>query len=196
MARPRQLLIVDLEATCWDRSRHRPEDMETIEIGALLVDPLAPEEPAREFQAFVRPVHRPQLSAYCTALTSIEQRHVDGVDDFSVVFPRFVGWLAETSGAPQSVHFASWGRYDRRQLEQDCARHGLDYPFGDEHLNLKHWCAQRLGARPGGLSQALERLGLAFEGQRHRGLDDARNIWRVTRRLAGGDLGAWAREGS
>jgi inhibitor of KinA sporulation pathway (predicted exonuclease) len=185
----RPLLIVDLEATCWERSEHRAENMETIEIGALLVDPLRPDEAPREFQRLVRPTLRPQLSRFCIELTGIPQSEVDAAADFATVFASFVEWI----GAPQAVRFASWGRYDRRQLELDCSRHGAAYPFGEEHLNLKHWAAARLGVRPGGLAQAVARLGLTFEGRHHRGLDDARNIWRVTRRAAGDDLRALAR---
>lgn len=187
----RMLLIVDLEATCWERPQHRAEDMETIEIGALLVDPLQPDAPAREFQRLVRPVLHPQLSGFCTSLTGIRQDEVDAAAGFSEVFASFVAWI----GAPQTVLFASWGRYDRRQLESDCARHGSEYPFGERHLNLKNWCAARLGTRPGGLAQAVAKCGLTFTGQHHRGLDDARNIWRVTRHAAGGDWASLAREG-
>lgn len=179
-----RLLIVDLEATCWERAQHRAEDMETIEIGALLVDPLEPDAPTREFQRLVRPVHRPQLSAFCTQLTGIGQADVDGADTFPSAFAAFCEWF----GDPRGVLFASWGRYDRRQLESDCARHGLAYPFGERHLNLKHWCAARLGTRPGGLAQAVAKCGLTFDGRHHRGLDDARNVWRVARAAAGDAL--------
>ncbi len=181
--RPRQrLLIVDLEATCWERAQHRAEDMETIEIGALLVDPLEPDAPPQEFERLVRPVHRPQLSDFCTTLTGIRQADVDAAATFPSAFAAFCEWFGEPGG----VLFASWGRYDRRQLVSDCARHGLDYPFGERHLNLKHWCAARLGMRPGGLAQTVAKCGFTFDGRHHRGLDDARNIWRVTR-AAGGE---------
>jgi inhibitor of KinA sporulation pathway (predicted exonuclease) len=185
----RPLLIVDLEATCWERSEHRAENMETIEIGAVLVDPLRADEPAREFQRLVRPTLRPQLSRFCTQLTGIRQEEVDSAEPFAAVFASFVAWI----GAPHAVRFASWGRYDRRQLELDCSRSRFAYPFGDEHLNLKHWAAARLGTRPSGLAQALQKCGFTFDGRPHRGLDDARNIWRVARFAAGADLRALAR---
>jgi len=183
MTSERLLLVVDLEATCWERSRHSPENMETIEIGALIVDPLRDDVAPREFQCFVRPVRFPQLSEFCTRLTSIRQDDVDGAPAFAESFARFVDWV----GDPAAVRFASWGAYDRRQLLQDCAHAGTAYPFGEEHLNLKHWCAPRLGMRPGGLLQALAKAGLTLDGVHHRGLDDARNIWRVTRVAAGDD---------
>jgi inhibitor of KinA sporulation pathway (predicted exonuclease) len=170
----RKLLIVDLEATCWERPKHAPEAMETIEIGALLVDPAAPARPS-EYQGFVRPVRFPELSEFCKRLTGIAQADVDSAEPFSRAFPRFLAWI----GDPGAVRFASWGNYDRLQLLRDCAGHGLAYPFADDHLNLKHHCGARLGIKPGGLQPALKRAGLSFEGSHHRGLDDARNIWRV-----------------
>src|SRR5262249_50105945 len=64
-------VVFDLEATCWDTPRPR-DAMEIIEIGAVALHPVAL-EPADEFTSFVRPVVNPQLSPFCTALTSITQ---------------------------------------------------------------------------------------------------------------------------
>jgi inhibitor of KinA sporulation pathway (predicted exonuclease) len=176
----RQLLIVDLEATCWERREHRPERMETIEIGALLVDPERPES-LREFQTFVRPVREPALSDFCVRLTTIRQAEVDAAEPFPIAFARFVAWL----GDPLAVRFASWGDFDRRQLLLDCQRHGVEYPFAD-HLDLKHACSARLGTKPCGVAQALAKAGLGLEGTHHRALDDARNIWRIVRHVGEG----------
>jgi len=188
--RTRRLLIVDLEATCWERAQHRAEDMETIEIGAVLVDPREPATAPLEFERLVRPMHRPQLSEFCVRLTGIRQADVDAARGFTEVLSEFCAWF----GDPQAVLFASWGRFDRRQLESDCARHAWLYPFGERHLNLKHWCAARLGTRPGGLAQAVAKCGLTFDGRHHRGLDDARNIWRVARAAGGDELRTLADE--
>lgn len=65
-------IIVDLEATCRESGMPR-EEMEIIEIGA--VELLSAEaEPTREFSRFIRPILNPELSAFCTQLTSITQR--------------------------------------------------------------------------------------------------------------------------
>jgi len=57
---PRFYLVIDLEATTSDDGSLPPEQMETIEIGAVLVDTptLAVVD---EFQSFVRPIRRPKL---------------------------------------------------------------------------------------------------------------------------------------
>lgn len=171
---PRKLLIVDLEATCWERPLHVPDNMETIEIGALVLDP-SERVPAREFQTFVRPQRSPLLSAFCTQLTGIKQSDIDTSDPFPVAVARFLDWLGEPAG----VRFSSWGEFDRRQIERDCRASAVPYPFLDDHLNLKHLCSAKLGIRPAGMAQALARSGLALEGAHHRALDDARNIARI-----------------
>jgi inhibitor of KinA sporulation pathway (predicted exonuclease) len=57
---PRFYLVIDLEATTSDDGSLPPDEMETIEIGAVLADArtLAVVD---EFQSFVRPVRRPRL---------------------------------------------------------------------------------------------------------------------------------------
>lgn len=70
MIAPRFYLVIDLEATTSDDGSLPPEQMETIEIGAVLVDAqtLAVVD---EYQSFVRPVRHPRLLPFCTKLTSI-----------------------------------------------------------------------------------------------------------------------------
>lgn len=80
-----KLLIVDLEATCWE-DKSMFAEMETIEIGALLID-LHDRDNAREFDCFIRPVRNPILSDFCKNLTSINQEDVDRAETFPVAFP-------------------------------------------------------------------------------------------------------------
>lgn len=87
--------VVDLEATCDDQAlRAVPhEEMETIEIGAVMVAGTTLVS-VDEFQAFVRPVRHPQLSAFCTKLTTITQQQVDQAGLFPDVFGEFLAWAA------------------------------------------------------------------------------------------------------
>ena len=73
-----KLLIVDLEATCWE-NKGMFHEMETIEIGAVLVD-LKSRDAAREFDCFIRPVRNRILSDFCKSLTSIKQEDVDAAE--------------------------------------------------------------------------------------------------------------------
>ena len=78
----RDYLVVDLEATCDERGRLPREEMETIEIGAVLIDGAllmksGALESRGEFQCFIRPIRHPVLSEFCRQLTSIRQEDVD-----------------------------------------------------------------------------------------------------------------------
>jgi inhibitor of KinA sporulation pathway (predicted exonuclease) len=175
MDRPRYFHVVDFEATCSNDNSLRREEMEIIEVGAVMVDgPTL--EVLDEFQSFVRPVRRPVLTAFCRELTSITQADVDEAAAFPDVVDRWQNWASSYDGSVLS----SWGEYDRNQLEQDCRCHRLAYPFSPEHINLKAQFSLRLGQRRRfGLAAALARAGLTLQGTHHRGIDDARNIARL-----------------
>jgi inhibitor of KinA sporulation pathway (predicted exonuclease) len=167
------LLIVDLEATCDDRGAVPKHEMETIEIGAVLVqhESLAP---MGEFQTFIKPVRNAVLTEFCCKLTSIRQTDVDAAPGF----PEALSALTRFVGARRTL-FCSWGNYDRNQLAQDAMHHGVELRFRD-HLNLKAEFAQSTGStKTLGLEGALQKVGLKFEGTAHRGIDDARNIVRL-----------------
>ena len=168
-------LVVDLEATCSDDSSIPRDQMETIEIGAVIVEAVSL-QPVAEFQSFICPVRHRQLSGFCRELTSITQEDVETAQGFGEVFAQFVEWSFEFT----DPLFCSWGDYDRHQLRQDCAYHGVDYPFGEDHLNLKAQFSKRLGIRKRlGMAKAMTRVGLELSGTHHRGIDDARNIARL-----------------
>jgi inhibitor of KinA sporulation pathway (predicted exonuclease) len=169
------LLVVDLEATCFEPPDPPiPKDeMETIEIGAVLVDreTLAP---CGELQSFVRPVRHPRITRFCTELTTIRQADVDGAP----LFPDVMRALGRFLGERKAL-FCSWGFYDQRQLAQDAAYHGISLPLSREHLNLKKRFGERFGGKKTGMAGALARVGLTLSGTHHRGIDDARNIARL-----------------
>lgn len=173
------LCVVDLEATCWPGSDPRTSEKEIIEIGAVLFD-VRSMRSVDEFQSFVQPVRHPTLSEFCKKLTSISQADMDRAETFPQVSCQFKKWIDGFSPAL----FSSWGDYDRRQLEQDCALHQVAYPFdADAHLNLKRHFASRRNCRPCGIASALRKLGISFQGTHHRALDDARMIVEILRRV-------------
>jgi inhibitor of KinA sporulation pathway (predicted exonuclease) len=178
--RPVTILVVDVEATCWPdeqpelRNRQR-EISEIIEIGAVRLrgDDLAVDG---EYQAFIRPVVHPELSAFCSELTSITQADVDGAPTFPDAWASFVSWFAED--LPRVV-MASWSAYDHVLFARQCAEHGLAEPPW-EHLDVKdefgQWTFVRDGRRERSrLGVALQRLGVPQEGRAHRAIVDARN---------------------
>lgn len=167
-------LVIDLEATCDEDKRIRTKEMETIEVGAVLVDGDSL-EPIDEFQTFIKPVRHQQLTPFCTRLTSIKQSDVEHAPRFAEAMARVRKFIA---GRP--ALFCSWGVYDKHQFEQDAHFHKVSLPFGKEHLNLKKRFSEVLGEEERyGMAGALRRVGLRLIGTHHRGIDDARNIARL-----------------
>jgi inhibitor of KinA sporulation pathway (predicted exonuclease) len=170
-------VIVDLEATCWERGT-APSRRETIEIGAVQLAsatfPLT-----SQFSRFVRPVAEPTLSDFCAQLTSIRQADLDAAGTFDAVLLEFVAWIGS-----EPFVLASWGAYDVGQFRVDCVRHGPSLPASFErHINLKREFAQQRGIRPCGMRRALELEGVPLTGRHHRATDDVRNIAALATRI-------------
>lgn len=175
MRHPDYYLVIDLEATCSEDDSVPRNEMEIIEIGAVIAESLT-YDIIDEFQTFVRPVRHPRLTHFCKDLTTIRQIEVDTAPAFPQAMQELRRWMR---AYPHAL-FCSWGNYDRVQFERDCYFHRVDYPFGKSHLNLKHEYAIAQGLRkPVGMTVALRQVGLPLRGIHHRGIDDARNIARL-----------------
>ena len=169
-------LVIDLEATT-EEGGWPVAEMEVIEIGAMLVN-----QDGREldhFERFVRPVRRPVLTHFCRDLTHISQNNIDSAATFPIVWPLFERWLSHHRA--RVVGWASWGDYDRKQLEEQWRQHDMTSALSDmPYVNLKQRFAQaRQLQRPVGLNSALQLAGMQFTGQQHRALVDARNTARL-----------------
>jgi len=172
-------VVIDFEATCFKSRKVSREEMEIIEFAAALVEKDTLDTVA-EFNEFVRPVIHPALDDFATELTTITQDQVDNAFTFPTVLKQFVNWLQKYPG---NKTFASWGSYDKKQLLQDCNTHDVEYPFDDEHVNIKEVFRQKRGyKRQCGVQTALGRLKMPFEGTPHRGRDDVRNIVKIMRK--------------
>jgi inhibitor of KinA sporulation pathway (predicted exonuclease) len=148
-----------------------------IQFAALAVDQARAD--LDDFQRFVRPLRRPLLTPFCRQLTHITQANIDGAAPMTEVWPLFERWLGQHQ--PRLEGWASWGDYDRKQLELEWQRHGLSSALATTpHLNLKQRFAKaRRLDKPLGLNGALQLAGLQFHGQQHRALEDARNTARL-----------------
>jgi inhibitor of KinA sporulation pathway (predicted exonuclease) len=176
----RYLYCVDLEATCdevWENESPRslvvaPDQMETIEIGLVVID-LESLEIVDEFQRFVRPQINPTLTDFCKKLTSIQQADVDSARTYQEVGEE----LRTFAGRYPNAAWVSWGDYDARQLERDAGFAGCRSMLaGLPHFNAKKWHAGLYDNRPKGLKQTVESMNLVWQGTYHRGIDDARNV--------------------
>lgn len=165
-----QVLVIDVESTCWDGPPPMGQVSEIIEVGLCVVD-LAALERREKRSWMVRP-QRSEISPFCTELTTITPAMVVSAPLLEEVCED----LKHHYHAQQRL-FASWGDYDRGQFQRNCQMYGLGYPFGPTHLNVKNLFAVALGLpREIGVDAACEKMGLTLEGVHHRGVDDAWNI--------------------
>ena len=169
-------LVIDLEATT-DDGGWPLEEMEVIEIGASVVTRAGRE--VDHFQRFIRPHRRPLLTPFCRQLTRITQANIDSGAPMALVWEQFERWLGQH--LPKLEGWASWGDYDRKQLEQEWRQKQLESALLQlPHMNLKQQFAQaRQLRRALGLKSALQLAGMQFSGQQHRALEDARNTARL-----------------
>lgn len=174
-----QILVVDVESTCWEGSPPHGEENEIIEIGVCTLDAATGQRRDKR-SILVRP-QRSRVSRFCTSLTTLTQEQVDGGLDFADACRALKRDLKA-----QERLWASYGDYDRRMFERQCEAYGAPYPFGPSHLNVKTLAALSLGL-PGevGLDEALKLMGLPLEGTHHRGHDDAWNIAAVLGKVLG-----------
>ncbi|WP_020656645.1 3'-5' exonuclease [Massilia niastensis] len=168
------ILVIDLEATCADDGSIESHEMEIIELAAVWATPAG--DVRDILQSFVRPVEHAQLTQFCTGLTHIQQTQVDAAPHWSTV----AADLAAFTRLHRGQYWGSWGNYDARQLERDCARHGIASPLiGLAHINLKARFAKMRRIKQVGMATALRIVGLELEGKHHRAVSDAQNIARL-----------------
>lgn len=172
------LAVIDFEATCSDSGEIPKSETEIIEFACILVN-----RDLREiltFDRFIEPRIHPKLTDFCIRLTSIQQDMVENAPTFPEVIKEFVELVVQ----PYNPLFASWGKYDKYQLLQDCRLHQIPYPFDEDHLDLKRWLPRFLPIqKPLSISKMLDYLGLKFKGTPHRGIDDVQNILRILREV-------------
>jgi inhibitor of KinA sporulation pathway (predicted exonuclease) len=175
-----EIVVVDVEATCWEGDPPAGETNEIIEIGVCLLNVRTGDRTRRE-GILVRP-ERSTVSEFCTRLTTLTQERVEG----GISLRRACEQLENEYRSKERV-WASYGDYDRKQFERQCAAESLPYPFGSTHLNVKSLLGAMLPLhRELGMARALAKLKLPLEGTHHRGVDDAWNIaailWEILRR--------------
>lgn len=169
-----QILVVDVEATCWEKKiAPTGQYAEIIEIGIAVVDILTMVVVSKE-SILVTPV-RSMVSDYCTGLTTLTQQQVETGITYAkaceVIINKYKG---------RSRPWGSWGNYDRIQFGVQCKEMGIVYPFGSTHLNIKSlFTIKRRHSKEVGMAKALRILNMELEGTHHRGIDDAANTAKI-----------------
>ncbi|MCP5052745.1 MAG: exonuclease domain-containing protein [bacterium] len=165
-----KIVVVDVEATCWQGSPPKGEQNEIIEIGICLLD-IQTSELSDNRCIMVKPV-RSRVSEFCTELTTLTQEDVDKGVSFKEACD-----ILKKDFLSKSRVWASYGAYDLNQFTKQCKEDNIDYPFGPRHINvktlfsLKHKLKKEVG-----MAGALRLVEIPLEGTHHRGVDDARNI--------------------
>ena len=169
-----KIIIIDLEATCWQGIQPKDEVSEIIEIGICILD-ANDGSISRNKGILVKPT-KSKVSQFCTELTTITQ---DMLDEEGVSFQEACIMLRTEYDAYQCT-WASYGAYDLRMLKSQCQIRNVDYPLSQDHINVKVLFTQvkELNKKVG-MNGALHILGLPLEGTHHRGVDDAKNIAKI-----------------
>jgi inhibitor of KinA sporulation pathway (predicted exonuclease) len=151
---------------------------EIIEVGACLLD-LTTLRVGQKRSLLVKPTLS-TISPFCTELTTITSELVDAE---GVTFAEACAALETEFNTPRRL-WASWGSYDRRLFDEQCALMGVRYPFSRSHVNVKHLFGRYVSQRrPMPMQDAMAMLKLESEGTLHRGHDDAWNIAQILRVL-------------
>ncbi len=163
-----QVLVIDIEATCWEGPPPAGQESEIIEIGICPFEILSGRRLEKR-SILVKP-EQSRVSAFCRRLTGLTQEQVDK----GISFGEACLILKRDYLSDKRV-WASYGNYDRLQFERQCRYHQIEYPFGADHINLKLFFALLQELRYVSLLEALNVMGHSFEGSYHRGSDDAWN---------------------
>ncbi|XP_037032978.1 ERI1 exoribonuclease 2-like [Bradysia coprophila] len=191
------LIVVDFEATCWDKGEAKWRQPEIIEFPAVLVD-LYDQKILSEFHQYIVPIESPTLSEFCVNFTGITQETItnDAVP-LQTGLLKFNQWLTESIekyelalpkvGDEHSATcaFVTWSDWDFGVcLRKECDRKGIkkSHHF-DRWVDLKATFKDWYKYRPKNFADAMKFVGMIFKGREHSGIDDARNIARLACRL-------------
>lgn len=173
-----KIVIVDVEATCWEGKTPDGMESEIIEIGICLLD-IKSGEISDNRGILVKP-EKSVVSPFCTELTTITK---EMIDKEGISFKDACNILRKEYQS-QSRAWASFGAYDYNQFQKQCSSTGLPYPFNSSHINVKTLFAlKRKLIHEQGMAGALAILEIPLEGTHHRGIDDAKNIAKILKKI-------------
>lgn len=168
------ILVIDLEATCWEGRPPLGQTNEIIEIGICVMN--ATTGAISNNQGILVKPEYSKVSPFCTELTTITQQMLDqdGIlleDAFDILRNEFQA---------ENFTWASFGNYDLNMMRSQAQKFKLDYPLSYDHINVKTLFAQLHPIRKSvGMDRALRELRIPLEGTHHRGVDDVKNIAKI-----------------
>ncbi|NJM79537.1 MAG: exonuclease domain-containing protein [Flavobacterium sp.] len=166
-----KIIIIDLEATCWNGPIPNGQVNEIIEIGICELDTISGAI-TKNKGILIKP-EQSTVSPFCTELTTITQ---ELLDKEGVSFEEAIEIL-ENEYQTDQYTWASYGQYDLNMLKKQCSHRKIGYPMTNQHINVKVLFADLFGLKKAtGMNGALHLLNIPLEGTHHRGVDDAKNI--------------------
>jgi inhibitor of KinA sporulation pathway (predicted exonuclease) len=189
------LCVLDFEATCWQQEDHTKsrEEMEIIEFPSVLYrinEHGRTVQLVSEFHQYVRPTLHPQLSAFCTELTGIEQPTVDAANTIEVVYAEHTDWLVQHVPVGSKFLFATCGNWDlATQLPREMINKHMKLKcYYRTFVNVKTEYEQFYKRKARSMDDMFSFLQLDFVGRLHSGIDDTRNIAKIILRLVADGL--------
>lgn len=166
------VIIYDLEATCWEGNlKHFHQEI--IEIGAYKLNEYG--EIEDKFNQFIQPVLHPYLSSFCTTLTSIQQNDVNKAKKFPIVLEAFESWIDIQEA---DYRLISWGALDQILFEDNCKINNINFEWmKGKFVDLKEMYRKLKNKNVApGFATALKIEKLEFVGTPHRAIYDAANL--------------------
>jgi inhibitor of KinA sporulation pathway (predicted exonuclease) len=175
-----QILVVDVEATCWEYGAPPGETSDIVEVGITCLG-IRDLVVSQRRSILVKPI-RSRVSTFCTQLTTLQQKDLE-----------YAGSLKDACDIlreefdSESRPWASYGDYDQGMFRKCCSEMSVPYPFSPSHLNIKSLFAFAAGLEHEvGMAEALEMVGIRLEGTHHRGADDSWNVAQILRAILTG----------
>jgi len=198
--------VIDIEATCWENKPPVGEQNEIIEIGITIID-VNDFEVIKTDSILVKPLYS-KVSEFCTNLTTITQGELDKNGIFFAEAVNMLkkeyktrDYLWASWGDYDRVQFERncklYANHDKRieeKYNKDIITIDMTqfieleiqelskriYPFGRRHINVKTlFSIINNLEKEIGVEEALEILGMKFEGTLHRGGDDSYHIAKI-----------------
>lgn len=184
-------IFVDFEMEkldCLYKQERKVCKMEIIEIGAVMYNDQY--EEISSFKRYVKPQYSEHISDVIINLTGITDSLLEDKNSSVVEIPEFAKWCC-SMGDDFKVY--AWSESDLKQITHEMRL--KDIPETDElSLVLANWndlqkeFDQSLyNYRSTSLSNALDSVGITFDGRQHDALDDSRNTARLYREMSTSD---------
>jgi len=174
-----QILIVDLEATCWENDRiPTGQKVDIIEIGICELNRTT-KAISKKQSIYVIP-ERSNINKFCTDLTGITPQLIE---EKGIHFEEACEKIRDEYDST-SLTWAGFGNFDKEQIMEQCDYLGIENPFSENYINIMHQFKAYNGLyKMMGLKRTLKAMNMDFEGNHHSGSDDAYNAAKILREI-------------